>query len=213
MSAVSYTLVSDGSADRALIPVLDWLLRQLVIDITIQSNWADPRRLSIPRADLAGRIRSAVDTNPCDLLFVHRDAEAESLQTRRQQVLNAIQEAQINLPAVCIIPVRMQEAWLLFDEQAIREASGNPNGRTSLDLPDPKRLEDVADPKAVLYEALRAASGLSARRRNALRIPQLVHRVAELIQDFTLLQELTAFAALRSELEQNMVLLRKLNSD
>jgi hypothetical protein len=37
--------------------------------------------------------------------------------------------------AICVIPVRMQEAWLLFDETAIKFAAGNRTYPKSLNLP------------------------------------------------------------------------------
>lgn len=201
MSEIRYTLVSDGSSDRALMPILNWLLRELVPDITLVPSWSDPRRVPIPAGDLGGRVRFAAQSSPCDLMFVHRDAEGQTLELRRQQIRDAVTVANIVTPSICIVPVRMQEAWLLFDERAIREAAGNPRGAEDLGLPDPRRLEDIADPKAVLYEALRVASGLSSRRRTTLRIPPMVHRLAELIVDFTPLQHLAAFNALREEIQ------------
>ena len=74
MSAVTYTLLSDGSSDRALMPLLDWLLRQHMPSIAIQGSWADLRRLPRPPRSLVNRIQTSVDLFPCDLLFVHRDA-------------------------------------------------------------------------------------------------------------------------------------------
>jgi len=53
------------------------------------------------------------------------------------------------------VPVRMTEAWLLFDEAAIRRAAGCPNGSMPLELPSLKTSEDIPDPKTILHEALR----------------------------------------------------------
>lgn len=46
------------------------------------------------------------------------------------------------------------EAWLLLDETAIRKHAGNPNGRQPLGLPKPKHVEQRANPKELLREAL-----------------------------------------------------------
>jgi hypothetical protein len=40
-----------------------------------------------------------------------------------------------DMPVVCVVPVRMMEAWLLIDEMAIRRVAGNPNGRIPIELP------------------------------------------------------------------------------
>jgi hypothetical protein len=89
----------------------------------------------------------------------------------------------------------MTEAWLLFDERAVRFASGNPYGHAPLELPV-KSPEKVADPKAMLHDALRAASGLKGRRLRSLNVSQTVYRVAEYIDDFSPLQTVPAFAEL-----------------
>ncbi|WP_211212543.1 hypothetical protein [Nonomuraea coxensis] len=58
----------------------------------------------------------------------------------------------------------MTEAWLLLDERDLRVVAGNPNGRMDLNLPRPKSVETIPDPKAELTEKLALASGLSGRR-------------------------------------------------
>lgn len=99
-----------------------------------------------------------------------------------------------NIP---VIPVRMTEAWLLFDEQAIRKAAGNPNGRKDLQLPEPARVETIPDPKDILHRAIQIASELSGRRRAKLSVPERVHRVAQGIDDFSPLLLLPSFRALQ----------------
>ncbi|MHC5830744.1 MAG: hypothetical protein ACYT04_86055, partial [Nostoc sp.] len=109
-------------------------------DCAIQSNWADLRRLPKPPKKLLPRIINSLELYPCNLLFIHRDAEREPREKRITEILEALQEAVkksvVVPPHVCVIPVRMQEAWLLFDEAALRKAAGNPSGRQPLQLPD-----------------------------------------------------------------------------
>lgn len=104
--------------------------------------------------------------------------------------------------AVCVVPVRMQEAWLLFDETAIKHAAGNGAFRDSLDLPPLRELEAVPDPKAVLYDRLQRASGLHGRRLRAFPVGQRARRVAELIDDFSPLRALPAFCALEADVQR-----------
>ena len=54
MDALRYTLLSDGSSDQALVPILTWLLRAQGIHGAIQPEWADLRRLpsAFPQEDL-----------------------------------------------------------------------------------------------------------------------------------------------------------------
>jgi len=139
---------------------------------------------------------------PCDLLFIHRDAERQTREMRLQEIEEAIVKVEVQslTPRVCVIPVRMQEAWLLIDEAAIRRAAANPAGRQRLNLPPLTRLERLPDPKRVLYRVLSDASGLTGRRRERLNLRQLAYRVTELIGDFSPLRNLSAFTALEADL-------------
>ena len=205
MKDLRYTLLSDGSSDSALIPVLTWLLQAHLVDCAIQHEWADLRRVPKSLKDtFSKRIKLAVELYPCELLFIHRDAEKEPRQKRVDEIRKAKEEAgeSVSVPTVCVVPVRMTEAWLLFDETALRKAAANPNGRQPLQLPDLTKLEDEPDPKQLLYKLLGEASELRNRRRRKLRVEELVHRVAEFIDDFASLRAMPAFKALEDELKQ-----------
>ena len=200
MTVLRSTLLSDGSSDRALIPILNWLLQSKVTQLSLPgTQWADFGYRRIKPQNLAERVRCAAEDYPCDLLFVHRDAEGQNQDDRRNEILRAVREAGINPPAICVIPVRMTEAWLLLDEEAIRLASGNPRGRRPLDLPARVSIERVVDPKEVLFQALRIASEQTGRRLSNLRVEERRHRVAELM-DYVLLRRLPAFQNLEVEL-------------
>lgn len=99
-----------------------------------------------------------------DVLIVHRDAERAAADSRIEEIRAASATAGIAWPTVPIIPIRMTEAWLLLDEQAIREVAGRPTGNMPLNLPPMARVETTPDPKATLKQALATASGLSGRR-------------------------------------------------
>jgi hypothetical protein len=205
MKELRYTLLSDGSSDSALIPVLTWLLQAHLVDCAIQHEWADLRRVPKSLKDtFSKRIQLAVELYPCELLFIHRDAEKEPRQKRVDEIRKAKEEAgeSVSVPTVCVVPVRMTEAWLLFDETALRRAAANPNGKHPLQLPDLTKLEDKPDPKELLYKLLGEASGLGSHRRKKLRVEELVHRVAEFIDDFASLRAMPAFKALEDELKQ-----------
>ncbi|NJO06769.1 MAG: DUF4276 family protein [Chloroflexaceae bacterium] len=149
-------------------------------------------------------MKKSLELYPCDILFVHRDAEREPYQTRKDQIQQALCGMDSAPPVVCVIPVRMTEAWLLFDEQAIRTASGNPNGRCVLQLPQLCRIETLPNPKKDLNNLLRTASELSNRRLQKQNIPQQVQRVAEFIDDFSPLRTLTAFQALEEDIAETV---------
>jgi hypothetical protein len=196
MDEIRYTLISDGPSDRALIPILNWVLREKGDVSRIQAEWADLGRLPKPPRSLRARILCAIDLFPCDLLFVHRDAERQDPKTRCEEILSAVREAALQgfkTPAVCVVPVQMTEAWLLFDECAIRHAAGNPNGKSPLSLPKLSEIEQIPDPKANLFKVLRDASGLRGRHLKKFNPGQARVRITELIADFSSLRALRAF--------------------
>ena len=198
--SLRFTLVSEGSSDRMLLPVLTWLLSHHFPGYTIQGEWADLDRLPRPPKTLANRIRTGLDLYPCDILFVHRDADARTPEKRIAEVSQAITEAGqggIQLP---VVPVFMSEAWLLFDEKSLRLAAGNSKREVPIKLPPLNRIESTADPKKLLHDLLTRASGLSGRRLKKYRVEASVHRLAELIRDYSPLRELPAFQALEREL-------------
>lgn len=139
MKELAFTLVTDGSSDDVLLPILTWLLRANGVTMALQPVWADLRRAYLPRrATLSDKLSTALGLYPCDLLFVHRDAEREPRERRVDEIRRALVRLPPDLPqpkAVCVVPVRMQEAWLLFNETAIKHAAGNSAFRESLGLP------------------------------------------------------------------------------
>jgi hypothetical protein len=196
MTELTFTLLADGPSDAALIPILRWTLRQCIPLTTLQGDLADLRRLPNPPHALPDRIQEALRLYPCDVLFVHRDAEDQDPELRYREIKEAIEkvEAAIAKPRyVCVVPVRMQEAWLLIDQSAIRRAAGNPNGTADLVLPPIGQLESIADPKEGLYDLLNAASELRGRRLNKFKPFRLVRLIAENISDFSPLRQLPAF--------------------
>ena len=196
MDRLDFTLLTDGSSDAILIHPLTWLLSQH-FSFAINPTWADLRRLPNPPKSLRDRIAAALDLYPCDLLFVHRDAEGVTLDRRVAEIKAAV--AGLPDPLVPVVPVRMQEAWLLIDESALRHAAGNPNGIVNLDMPAIDRLEEISSPKQVLHELLLDASELTGRRRKKLNPGLLSMRLGELIEDFSPLRRLTAFRHAESE--------------
>lgn len=212
MMELRFTLISDGSSDKALLPILHWLLSQYYPDTPINGEWADLARLLTPPNKLTEKILFSCRLYPCNLLFIHRDAENKSLDIRREEIAEAVTNAQDRLHEsneasllpnhICVIPVRMTETWLLFDDLAIRKAASNPNGRVPLSLPSFKKLEHLPDPKKELHDLLCKASELRGRRLKKFKPREGVHRLAECIDDYSRLRNLPAFQALENEIRK-----------
>lgn len=184
-------------------PLLTWSVRRQGFAGPVSPQWADLRRLRSPPSELSRRIEASLDLYPCDLLFVHRDAENRPAAEREAEIVGAT--ARLRLPFVSVIPVRMMEAWLLTDEAAIRLAAGNPNGTDDLNVPPVQSLEALPDPKETLHSLISRASGLTGRRRRRLDVHGALHRIAELTDDFSLLEGLSAFARFSDELRQTLI--------
>ena len=201
MERLTYTLLADGASDRSLIPILTWLLRRHCGPLAIQAEFADLRRLPNAPKKLPERIRWAVDLYPCDLLFVHRDAENASIERRLKEIADAVRASGIHAVSIAVVPVRMQETWLLVDEAALRRAAGNPNGDERLTLPSIRQLERIPAKKR-LHELLRQASGLHGRHLRRFNRTLHGRRVADYIDDFRPLCRLAAFRRLAAEVER-----------
>lgn len=209
MTGLRYTLLGDGSSDRVLMRVLAWLLRQHGVTGELLPQWANLDVATPKPRRLHERISSALRIYPCELLFVHRDAEKDSHRTRRQQICDDLDAlaASTTLPsAVCVVPVRMTEAWFLFREaeSAVRAAAGNPQGRVALHFPRKAAIESLSDPKQKIQELLETASEKPARRLKDFRHGERFIRMAGLIDDFSPLRGIPAFDALEVELAQTI---------
>lgn len=205
MKFLRYTLLSDGSSDKALMPHLNWLLKENGVSIQIYGVWADLWHLQMRPKDLTAKIEKSIELYPCDLLFIHRDAERENPDKRRIEIAEALKKLNQSIEqpvSVCVVPIRMQEAWLLFDEAAIRRASGNPYGQVSMALPKLKNIENLPDPKETLFGLLRTASEKTGRRLKRFNFKHSAGQVSQFIEDFSPLRELSAFQALEKDIKE-----------
>ncbi len=191
-------LVGEGGSDRVLLPILRWVWEQATAE-EVRLSWIDTSRVS-HAPGLAGKLRVALELHPCDVLFVHRDSDRQSPDQRRREIAGAAGEH----PHIPVVPVRMTEAWLLFDEVAIRSAAGRPASRCELGLPPLSKIERLADPKRELKRVLEAAHGATGRRARQFRPSARVHRLADLVEDWSPLRRLAAFR--RLEVDTRLVL-------
>lgn len=181
-----FALLADGSSDTALLSIIAWTINQCSKDLELPHPGF---RARVPSNDLRAEMNDTVALFRPTILFVHRDAEAQDPAVRRAEIPPA------DCPMVRVVPVRMTEAWLLIDEAAIRRAADRPAGKSPLELPALRRIEDVPNPKATLRDALLAAAEVRGRQRKRFQrdMAARVRRVAELIDDFSPLRRLIAF--------------------
>ncbi|MBV8633264.1 MAG: hypothetical protein JO002_02130 [Burkholderiaceae bacterium] len=196
MTIVRYTLLADGSSDAALMPIIDWLINQHRPDLNVQGQFAE--HLGDVGRTLPDRLSMALQRYPCELFFVHRDAENAPHLARLEEIVNAAGIQHPNL--VPVIPGRMTEAWLLSDESAIRAAAGNRHGKTPLNLPPKRQWDSLPDPKAELVAALKAASEKTGRALSKFHPLQCRHLVAARTANFSDLRGIGAFDRFEQDL-------------
>jgi hypothetical protein len=156
--------------------------------------WVDTSRFTSARL-LGDRVRAARTMQPCDLLFVHRDADNQPPDWRYTEIREAV-GAQMH---VAVVPVRMTETWLLVEPASIRAAAGRVSGGGDLGIPKVGRLEEVADPKRTLRDAFVRAHAATGRRARRFDPAAAVHRLADLVVDWAPLRQLSAFQRLESD--------------
>ena len=200
MRVFSCTLLADGSSDSVLMPLLRMLLG-LHCPCAVDLQFAEG--LSAATSPLDHQLKLALDNYPCDLLFVHRDAERDAPLLRTQQIDRARSSAGMTQRLIPVVPVRMTEAWLLVDEAAIRAAARRPQGNVALGLPPPAKIEGLPDPKEVLFTALRTASELTGRHLAKFHPEVQRHRVADHMGPTSIerLRRLPSFADLEDRLQ------------
>jgi len=161
--------LADGSSDEPLGEHLEILCARR--DLAVRVTTPDLRLLPLPPGrQVADRLQAVLELGDVpDILFVHRDAEGQDPERRFAEVAQAVARVSEGLPAVAVVPVRMTEAWLLLDEQSIRDVAGRPNSTVDLRLPRISQVEAQPDPKSALERALDMASGLTGRRRDRFR--------------------------------------------
>lgn len=213
-------MLSDGSSDRVLLPVINWTLRENTFEDTlVQQEWANTYYSGKKLNSLIEKINYAIENYPCDILFVHRDTESSlehDFKNRQQEVATAWTNSvkyNLNNKMIPVIPIRMTEAWLLINESAIRMASGNPNGKIELSMPEIRNVESLPNPKKDLMQFIRIASDLRKRNLRKLNLRQAIYRVAENISDYSSLRRLNAFQVFEKNLIKVLSEMKLLKSD
>ena len=183
---ITYTVVADGGTDRLLVPVIDWAIHRLDPEVDILEPEFEKRTGSV------GEYFSSYSPTTM-LVFAHRDAEGSSIDHRLREFDNVS-------GVVPVIPVRMSEAWLLIDGDAIARAA---DSRVTVSVPRLNTLEQIADPKTVLETLLFGAAGSPTGRRAKKFKDSLAKRrvnLASLIKDYSPLESLEAFRRFQSSL-------------
>lgn len=199
---MTYTILGDGPTDQVLYVFIEELLRRHGYEAAFVP--VDLRKAPSTNT-FAERIEMALRLTGCQLIFIHRDAENQSVGQRIEEIKAAWHAYRTqtgtaaSLSYVPIIPIRMTEAWLLIDPKAIRAAAGFPNSKEPIDLPKPGKLELLPNPKQTLRNAVIKLLPKGRRRRN-YRPSRVAYDVAQAITDFSALRQLSAYQKFEADL-------------
>src|SRR5579884_1436042 len=141
------TLVAEGSTDGALGPMLTWLLERHLPEADVETTHVlSVDELSgIAKGDINGRMRRAIDLYPCEILFVHRDADSEDDAPRHEEIRRATAhlDPASTPPVIAVVPIQAIEAWLMFHADALFHAVRK-RARVTLDLPALRTVQSIA---------------------------------------------------------------------
>lgn len=157
--SVSFAFLCEGSSDTGLIAHLETLL--VHFGAQEAAGMPDTRKGTIP-ARLRQLLTEEIGTG-IDMVFIHRDSDGPDHNGREREIRRGVEESGFPHPFIPVIPVQETEAWLLLDEQAIRDVVAS-KGKQPLRLPKPNAIEGTRKPKEILQKALLAASETSGRR-------------------------------------------------
>ncbi len=143
---LTFSVVADGGTDRLLVPIIQWAIHRLDPEVEI---------LEPEFVKRTGSVTEFLSLYVSDvmLIFVHRDSESAGIEERLREFDSASRS-----DIVPVIPVRMSEAWLLIDGQAIARAVGASSSVVS--VPRLSEIEKISNPKEQLDYLILQAAGI-----------------------------------------------------
>ncbi|HEU5230856.1 MAG TPA: DUF4276 family protein, partial [Ktedonobacteraceae bacterium] len=178
MKNVAVALYAEGPTDQLFLPE--------VIHRTVKQNLnrSGQQSIDVKPVDPISFSKTGMKQDECilqaarraanyNILIVHADAdhrtEEKALKERFNPGYLLVQQAQEH---VCrcvlpIVPVRMTEAWMLADPEALRAALGTSKNAQELGLPlKAKLVENDSDPKQTLKMIVGKANTHRSRQRH-----------------------------------------------
>lgn len=200
--------LGEGTSDSGITLHVQRIATECGVEVVI----TDPliERLSRPSTKtVAGKLQAIKDIGGIyDMVVVHRDGDRDGRTARVAEIEKAVTEVMPGAVHAPVVPIRMTEAWLLLDEQEIRQVAGNPNGKVELQLPSVRRVESIPDPKALLRETLCSASGMNGRRLDKFkqRFPHHRRQLLERIDPAGRIAEVPSWCDFNADLRKGLEL-------
>ncbi len=194
-----YILWSEGTGDRGLCRVLNWLL--------VQNDVYEPEFISENHRNYA-KLSDLMRVEYGHLLVIHKDADSKEEidgkgpKTRRDLVEKWISETEVVLPPVVIvIPVQMTESWLLICERTLREWGRLRKGKACPILP--ADVESQGKTKEKLKRIMEEIQGDSMTWEDFSMSKDDLWRTMERVhQGFSVLDSIPSYRRLRDDVAQ-----------
>ena len=206
--SVSFAFLCEGSSDTGLIAHLETLLVHFgAQEVT---GMPDTRKGTIP--DRLRQLRTEETGTGIDMVFIHRDSDGPDREGREREIRRGAEESGFPHPFIPVIPVQETEAWLLLDEQAIRDVVAS-KGKQPLRLPKPNAIEGTRNPKEILQKALLAASETSGRRLKKEKNSFSRHRrvLMQRLDPFGAVRDLPSWQCLERDIQRALAQLENQN--
>ena len=176
MAYLALAFAGEGKTDYRLLPglirrsVLELCLRSARVPVDVRDEVVELRRDCGKPFDDSVFEAASREQGAFNLLFVHGDGGGDPGKVYRDFVMplaaKLSETARAEVPVIGVVPIRELEAWGLVDGDALRAAYQVRPSDETLGLPaQPRQVESIADPKAVLE----AACAQAASRRSGTR--------------------------------------------
>lgn len=141
------------------------------------------------------------------ILCIHSDADDITNQTALEnkiapalELINAQNDNSTCKILVPVIPIQMTESWMLADKDLLKKEIGTT--KTDDELKINRLPETIADPKAVIEEAIRIAQKeKTKRKRRELKIGEIYLPVGQKIS-FDKLEQLSSYRHFQDDIRQ-----------
>lgn len=191
MQALVLALYAEGTTDEHFLPPIIQRTAEVVIaargrtTVDVLDPWVvkvEPGLNERATCILA----AARQTEGFHALIIHADADhptpERALHERIQPGMDRVTAAGVRHTLIPLIPVRMTEAWLLADPEALLHVIGTNMTATALGLPEREHLvESDPDPRQTLHRVVRDATALRRRRRRQFHADELYAPLARII--------------------------------
>jgi hypothetical protein len=214
---IAYT--TEGNTDeRFLGNIIEKTFESLLFNSNIEIEIYPPVHVT-GKGNSFNEIIKSVATmfNYFHVICVHCDADRPSsdvVLTRKInpafQLVEETENACNNL--VAVIPVQMTEAWMLVDVDLFLGEINTNKSCDELNLPcKTSQIENIANPKARIEEALREAQTNLPKRRSKIKIADLYTPISQKL-NMAQLEQLSSFRAFKENVRSSLINLNYLYS-